>query len=44
MAVQTNELTWYAVSKAVIRVGASDPALIVAIDLDAPADTEDEDT
>jgi putative SOS response-associated peptidase YedK len=43
MAVPAAEFTWYAVSKAVNRVGTSDPALIVPIDLDAPADTEDED-
>jgi putative SOS response-associated peptidase YedK len=43
MAVPADEFTWYAVSKAVNRVGTSDPALIVPIDLDAPADTEDED-
>jgi len=42
MAVPAEELTWYAVSKAVNRVGSSDPGLIVPIDLDAPANTEDE--
>lgn len=43
MAVPADKFTWHAVSKAVNRVGASDPALILPIDLDAPADTEDED-
>jgi putative SOS response-associated peptidase YedK len=42
MAVPAEEFTWHAVSKAVNRVGNSDPQLIVPVDLDATTDTEDE--
>ena len=41
-AVPAEEFTWHAVSKAVNRVGNSDPGLIAPIDLDVPADVEDE--
>ena len=44
MAVPAEEFTWHAVSKAVNRVGKSDPQLIVPVDPDAAAETgEDED-
>lgn len=41
-ALPADEFTWYPVSKAVNRVGNSEPRLIVPVDLDAPADSEDE--
>jgi putative SOS response-associated peptidase YedK len=42
MAVPADEFSWHPVSKAVNRVGSSDPRLILPVDLDATADTEDE--
>jgi putative SOS response-associated peptidase YedK len=42
MAVPADEFSWHAVSKAVNRVGSSDPRLILPVDPDATADAEDE--
>lgn len=42
MAVPADEFTWHAVSKAVNRVGHSDPRLILPVDPDATADAERE--
>ena len=44
MTVPADDFAWYPVSKAVNRTGTSAPELIVPIDLDAPADTKDEET